>query len=750
MQYRRWLNLRHSLRTKLVVPYIGLSLVVAALGAYVVLRLVAGTLQERFDNQLLDAGRIVAESMVDHEQTRLEVLRTVTFTEGVPEAVEAGDEIRLGDLVPQIVTNSQVDMIALLNRDGIELFGAQRIPGTTEFFYSSDADYSAFEDVQLVLDGTVDEFGDKRAFLAETTANKVIVLITVGPIYNDGDLVGAILVGSNVNLLVRDLTEDAVARITLYNRSGNVIATTLGIGSQTIGALQESPERYEEIINGIRQAPEDVNILVSNAQTQVPLREVEVLEQTYQVAFGEWRVRGAPFGLFSVALPKNFISTATLTSRNLLISIFVLGGVGVLVIGLYLASMIITPIRRLVRVSRAVAGGDLDQRTQIERLDEIGELSRSFDKMTDHLVKRNREFAEQASNLEAILQSIADGVLVFDTYNRIILSNAAAEKVLGYIRQQQEVAVIPTRNGKVTVGFEEQEIIELPEVLTSEENVTPQRFEISGQVYSALSATVYDPDNEKIGRVVVLRDITRETEAERVKDNFIKNISHELRTPLTSIKGYINLMLMKEPDKLTAQHRQLLNVADENSDRLIDRVNQLIELSELQAGTLKLSTRREDFAQLAKETIAIWESRMAEKKIDFYLEIEGQFFDQEMWIKGDSKRLVWVINNLLQNAYNYTPEGGRVEVNVMLRDGAVHFEVTDTGIGIREEDQPYLFSRFFRIINEPPFDVRGMGLGLFIVRALVEAHGGHVWAESTYGKGSTFGFALPLYEGFLV
>jgi signal transduction histidine kinase len=109
-----------------------------------------------------------------------------------------------------------------------------------------------------------------------------------------------------------------------------------------------------------------------------------------------------------------------------------------------------------------------------------------------------------------------------------------------------------------------------------------------------------------------------------------------------------------------------------------------------------------------------------------------------------------VINNLLQNAYNYTPENGRVEVRVMLRDGAVNLEVTDTGIGIKEKDQPYLFSRFFRISNEPPFDIRGMGLGLFIVRALIETHGGHVWAESKFGKGSTFGFALPLFEGFMV
>lgn len=752
MQYRQWWNnLRHSIRTKLVIPYVVLSLVVAILGAYVVLRLVAGTLQERFDNQLIDAGRIAAESMVEHEQERLAVLRTITFTEGVAEAVANEDEIQLGNLVPQIITNSNSDLVAVLNRDGIELFGAQRSPGTVDFIFSSDADYSAFEDVQLVLNGFVDDTGDKRAFLAETPETKTIVLLTVGPIYNADELVGAVLVGSNVNLMVRDLTEDAVARVTLYDRNGGVVATTLGVGAQTINALQEDSSRYEEVISGLRQSTEDVEVLVSDVENQVPLREVEVLGQLYQVAFGEWRLRGQSFGLFSVALPKNFITTTTIDSRNLLILIFALGTVGVMIVGLYLAYIILTPILRLVRVSRAVAQGDLDQRTQLDRKDELGDLSRSFDHMTDQLVKRNREFAEQASNLEAILQSIADGVLVFDTLNRIILSNAAAEKILSYIREQQDMVGLPSPNGSVSIGFETVEVIDLPEILTSDEDtIVPQRFELAGQVYSALSATVYDPNNNKIGRVVVLRDITRETEAERVKDNFIKNISHELRTPLTSIKGYINLLLMNEPEKLTPKQEQLLNVADENSNRLIERVNQLIELSELQAGTLKLSTRREDFAQLVKNITANWEDRMAEKNIDFFLDIEGQFFGQEMWIKGDPQRLMWVINNLLQNAYNYTPENGRIEVRVTLRDGAVHFEVSDSGIGIKEEDQPYLFSRFFRIANDPPFDVRGMGLGLFIVRALVEAHGGHVWADSKYGTGSRFGFALPLFEGFLV
>ncbi|MCB0033539.1 MAG: HAMP domain-containing histidine kinase, partial [Anaerolineales bacterium] len=240
-------------------------------------------------------------------------------------------------------------------------------------------------------------------------------------------------------------------------------------------------------------------------------------------------------------------------------------------------------------------------------------------------------------------------------------------------------------------------------------------------------------------RVVVLRDITRETEADRVKDSFITGVSHELRTPLTSVKGYINLLRVSAEENLTPQQQQLVRIADQNADRLIDRVNRIIEIAELQSGTLKLHFERVAFQEIADERAAYWRQRFEEKQIRF----EYQNVDDPLWMNGDRPRLAWILDNLLQNAFDYTPHKGRVYLIVSKQDDRIAVEVSDNGIGIPEADHRHLFTRFFRIQHEPPFDVRGVGLGLFIVNALVELHRGSVWVESTYGEGSRFGFVIP-------
>ena len=731
-------KLAASIGTKIILPYLLLTLLVAAIGAYVVTNLVTGSLQERFDNQLLDAGRVASERMVGYEQERLAVLRGVAATQGVAQALAGGDVDALAGLVPQIVANSGADAVELLDARGQEVFGWQRPPGQSgpEGEVRSGADFSRLDDVQRVLSGPVDEFGEKRALLAETPYGPMV--FAVGPVRQGEELVGAVMVGTYLAEMVDGLSQSAVARVTLYDRNGTVLDTSLGGGQEGIRQeLSESPERYQQVTRLLQEAPDRYQGVVAEAEDQVRLKQITIMGQPYALAYGDWRLRGQSFGFFSVALPTNFLITAAAASRNVLSLIFSAATVAVIAIGYFIAQRIIHPLGRLVETSEAVAAGDLDRRTGIQRSDEIGSLASSFDVMTERLVERNRELVEQASELTAILNSIADGVIVLDRAGAMVTSNPAAQAILAEMSPATDA---PALSEAWLAARRTPPIATLDQLLAPGALDQPQRFQAGDRVLSALAAPVVAPDGEELGAVVVLRDITREVESERLKDEFITNVSHELRTPLTAIKGYSDLLMMTADGELGERHLSFVHTIGDNADQLLAHINHLIDISQIQANNLGLERDRLSFSDLVRQVVESWRERMEAKGLSLRTRLPGA----SLWVNGDRDRLAWAIDNILSNACNYTLPGGRVAVRAFREEGEARIDVADTGVGVAAADQPYLFTRFFRAHNELTFSVRGVGLGLFITRSIVELHGGRVWAESELGVGSTFSVALPL------
>jgi signal transduction histidine kinase len=734
-------RLTTSIGTKIILPYLLLTLVVAGIGAYILTNLVTSSMYERFNNQLLDAGRVVAESMVRYEGDRLAVLRTVAGTQGVPESLVIGDREALAGLVPQILANSKADAVELLDDKGMEVYGWQRPPhqegGDGE--ERSGADFSQLEDVRLVLDGYVDDQGEKRALLSQTPYG--LMVFTIGPVYREGEQVGAAMVGTYVGEMLAELTESAVAKVTFYDRQGTVVDTSVGGGQDSVAwALRESPEQYDRVMDLLAESPNRYQSVVAEAEDQVPLRQLDILGQEYALAFGDWRLRGQSFGLFSVALPSNFIVSAAVTSRRVLSLVFSVATVAVIAVGFLVARRIIRPLNRLVETSVAVAAGDLEQRTGIHRNDEIGSLASSFDVMTERLAERNRQLVEQASELEAILNSIADGVIVLDMEGQIITSNPAAQQVLTDMASNFRTG--PLRELPPDLYEDISKVPELDQLSAAGMLQKPQRYRVGSRVLSALAAPVVTPDGDELGTVVALRDITREVEADQLKDEFITNISHELRTPLTAIKGYTDLLLMTADGSLDARRMEFVETISDNTNQLLSHINTLIDISQIQAGSLGLEKDRLRFSELVGEVVERWREPLETKGLALRARLSGG----SLWVHGDRDRLMWAIDNLLSNAYNYTLPGGRVEVRVFREDNQGRVDVSDTGVGVAAVDLPFLFTRFFRAPNELTFSVRGVGLGLFITRSIIELHAGRVWVESELGVGSTFSLALPLTD----
>jgi signal transduction histidine kinase len=347
---------------------------------------------------------------------------------------------------------------------------------------------------------------------------------------------------------------------------------------------------------------------------------------------------------------------------------------------------------------------------------------------------------EEAGRLNAILNSIADGVIVQGLTGDIETMNPSAQKIIEIISRD-----VPTKKDTQHLQAQaEARVSSLLNYLAGLDYYEPQNIEVGGRVLGTRSAPVVTSAGEQFGAVFVLRDITSEVEAKKLKDDFITTVSHELRTPLAVIKGYNDLIRMNVkvvPSEYRANFIKSLDSVDEHILHLLHLIEQMLDITQINAGTLGIDHEDINLTEMIKTEVNRWQDNMAARNLSYHLELP----DKTLWVKGDEDRLSRVLYNLIKNAHNYTLPGGRVEIKVQTLLDQVQVNVIDTGVGISEHDQPFIFSRFFRAIHaEHTFDVSGAGLGLFLSRAIIQAHQGQIWFESRINQGSTFSFTLPL------
>jgi signal transduction histidine kinase len=460
--------------------------------------------------------------------------------------------------------------------------------------------------------------------------------------------------------------------------------------------------------------------------------DVRVRDRMYRIARGPLQVGNETLGVFAVALPSHFIAQARAVNRNIYTAIFTVAMAAVVLVGYLISRRITSPLTRLVRATKAVAEGHLDQRTGIESSDEIGTLAETFDDMTGKLSDRTRALEEAIGRMRAILSSIGDGVVLEDLEGKLNPLNAAAETLLDEMSANFMLGPLQ----ELSAG----EYDQATEIQPSPWLLERRRFQVGKKVVSAHSASVRTDDDERLGTVIVLRDVTAEVEAERLKDAFITHVSHELRTPLTAVKGYVDLLLVGAAGALDEEQMGFLDTISRHTDNLVAMINELLDFSEMEAGgRLGLRPRPVLLSTLVEEIADELRPQVDEKGLTLTVELP----DELPLVDADTRRLRWAVINLVRNAWQYTPAGGVVTLRLLQRDGQVKLDVVDTGIGISPEDQKNLFTRFYRVTNVTKDDVRGLGLGLYVAKAIVEAHGGQIEVVSEEGVGSTFSVILP-------
>jgi signal transduction histidine kinase/CheY-like chemotaxis protein len=392
-----------------------------------------------------------------------------------------------------------------------------------------------------------------------------------------------------------------------------------------------------------------------------------------------------------------------------------------------LAVLLASDIQRALRAERA-------------RTLELQTLNAELDR---RVVERTRDLAEalsrehaDASRQQAILTSIADGVIVFNPGGRAELVNPAIAAMLG--RQPGALVDHAVADVLDSVRAADRETI-LAIVRGEGPPRATLKIELDTRTLSVSLANVVSLEElTNAGTVAVFRDITREAELDRMKSDFVSMVSHELRTPMTAIKGYVDLIDSGTAGAITKMQGEFLQIIRSNVGRLTSLVGDLLDLSRIEAGKIQLRFTPVAVPELVRQVAQTLKNQYEEKGLALELDLR----DDLPTAYGDADRIIQVLTNLMSNACKYTPQG-QVVVRARVDGEFIRVDVQDSGLGISTEAQVRLFTRFYRVRTPETDAISGTGLGLSIVKSLVELHGGQVWVESAPGQGSTFSFTVP-------
>jgi K+-sensing histidine kinase KdpD len=356
------------------------------------------------------------------------------------------------------------------------------------------------------------------------------------------------------------------------------------------------------------------------------------------------------------------------------------------------------------------------------------QLHRYVSEQSQHLGVVARQREEEASKLMAVLRSIGDGVVVGDRHGLVKIVNPAAEAILG-IRAE---------------AFLGRPMGELPGVPADIEAAAVEermrKFAAGERTIRAHCAAVHSSRHEPLGSVVVYHDLTREEAADRLKSELVATASHELRTPMTSIRGFVDMLLLGTFGPAPEGFHEPLRVIKSNVVRLVLLIEDLLDMSRVEAGEVRLRPQQLDVAAVLRDVSTVLASQFSERAIELAMDLPPDLPP----VFADRQRLEQIAVNLIGNACKYTQPGGRVRVALRNGGGELRIDVQDTGVGIAEDSKPHIFTPFYRADNPLRDEVGGTGLGLSITRRLVELHGGRIWFESRVNEGSTFSFTLPL------
>ena len=416
---------------------------------------------------------------------------------------------------------------------------------------------------------------------------------------------------------------------------------------------------------------------------------------------------------------------------------------GVLV-SIFLTRRMLQPLSVLSEATRKIGEGNFDTRAHVRGNDELARLARDFNAMAARLAEYRKsslgELLQAHLSMQAAIDSIPDPVAIFSVEGSLQNVNLAAETLLGLKTDSSSKDPLKSVNASTGAVIERVR----SHVLSGKGAYSPRGFEDAVQLPTLLGdryflprgAPVYETRGVVVGATVILQDVTRLRRFEELKNDIVATVAHEFRTPLTSLRMAVHLCTEQVAGPLTDKQAELLHAAREDCDRLQGMVDDFLDLSRIESGRVEIYPLPTAVADLIKHSVEDCKAEADLKGVN----LSASLSLPSVSVLADHDRIGHVFSNLIGNALRHTPKEGSITLDATIADNSVRFAVTDTGRGIPKEYHERIFEKFYQVPESGP---KGTGLGLYIAKEIVRAHGGEIGVESEPGKGSTFWFTLP-------
>ena len=608
--------------------------------------------------------------------------------------------------------------------------------------------------------------------------DKKLSVVAVSPIKSGGKVIGTLTAGYYLNnRFLLNIQSSLNEEIIVYHNN-TLSATT--IPNLKLGTLTD-----EELTKNLGKI---------SPENPIAIGIMDLDGKRYMASITSLTSLSKEIGYLVSATSLEPIILANTNTLYSLFIIFVFTIILALSLSIYLSEQIVKPIKIIQKGADIIGSGNLSYKLDIQSGDEVEKVAESFNSMAKKLEEAFQSTQEKVRQLEGqknrldlsarlllrrdldlreineelerekwsitaeknklglILSGIADGVIALDLERKIIIFSQGTEKLTGIrakdvlgkhidkvikifrpLDQQVDVSEFcPIKNGGLASD----------EVLFQEQHLSIKVSTNNKEFYAnVMSATIKESKIISLGCILTFHDVTYEHELEQMKVDFVSMAAHELRTPLTSITGYLYFLQEELTPTLTPEQKTYLERVVISSKQLQTLIDNLLDVSKIEKGSLTLEIKKECWEDLLTEVVTNFKDYAAQKEIKLALNLPKQKLP---YVLVDKFRISEVLANLLSNAVNFTSRGGKVSIKAGYKKGEVITEIEDTGTGIPEEALPKLFTKFYRVSGILSEGSKGTGLGLFISKAVVELHKGKIWVKSEFGKGSTFSFSLPI------
>lgn len=704
-----------SLRWRLVLPIVIVLLVVSMIGAFTLGKNLTAAADAPQRNLLVQLGQAVRNRANDlYEQSRLEAQR-VAFTRGVADAVQSRSATVLQPILESSARLANLDSIIVTDLQGIEVAGVLRVEQDSIAAYAVSTDTDLH--VQLVVRTVLDENMLGAAGLLRTPQG--LVLYTAVPLTDGNQRIGIVLVGRMLGNVLDDLKAGGMVDLALYSADSELLQTTLPQVDDTTSDLSLSPVIFEQIMT---------------APDQLTIRPLLLSNQSYQSAYSAFQFGPQPLGVIAAFLPNSVPAIAQTGQQLGGLTLAAVTGAVLIMLFIALYSLVLRPAGQVTSVAAALKAGNPLVRTGLKPINEVGAAGHALDQYADYVQERQdalrtslRRQRRESEYLQSILESMPDGIVVHDQNGQIVVINDRA---------------------RVLIGTQPFDKLGLRDLTTSENNPTykplapglytlgdPRRLEWDGHMVSAQATAIMNIADQRVGTVVVLRDITGEIRREQLQDAMLKRFSDEAQTPFVpSSHPESSSPPMKEIALTLARHTGALQ-------------KMIFEMREI---TMPNPPDSPESQQPLYLDTLIWvianEWRQIAAAANLTLEVLIE--QRGLFVLGDERRLRWGIGNLVDNAIKYTLPGGKLTLEINGEsDGRALMRVRDNGVGISREDALHLSTRFYRGTPRTPdgdiLHVPGTGQGLYVAKQIIEAHRGSLQIKSKPAVGTAAYFALP-------